>query len=90
MTIWPLLHIDMPPIIPGNVENSVIRSETWQKVQRDGIISFLSKPSLNAKQFNISELEYDYLKTFSYISPHQIIPQPAFLLPPQNGLATPI
>jgi hypothetical protein len=58
----------MPPIIPGNMENTIIRSETWQKVQRDGIVSFFSKSSLIAKQFDMSELEYDYLKTFNCIS----------------------
>lgn len=54
----------MPPLIPGNSENGLIRSEIWQKIQREGIVSFLSKPSLTVREFGVEELEYDYLKSF--------------------------
>ena len=59
--------IDMPPLIPGNSDNGLVRSEIWQKIQREGIVSFLSKPSLTVREFGVEELEYDYLKNFRYL-----------------------
>ena len=68
LTIWPLLFLDVPVLVPGNTENAIIRSELWYKIQAEGVIACLSKPNTATKQFNMKELEYNYLVTYKSTS----------------------
>lgn len=65
MTVWPLLFIDMPRFIPGHLDSTIARLEVWNKLQSEGVVAFLSKPTYIVKQFDMKELEFDYLKNFA-------------------------
>ncbi|KAJ3301248.1 hypothetical protein HDV03_001167 [Kappamyces sp. JEL0829] len=71
LSLWPLLFLELPPLVPGNVESSLARSSAWQKIQTEGVVSFLSRASLQVKRFDMQELEFHYLKVHSRLNPSQ-------------------
>ena len=69
--MYPLLFVDLPPFIPGHFDSSLIRSEICQRLQKEGVIGFLSKigTGMTSKRFDMKELEFNYLKDYVKLVP---------------------
>jgi hypothetical protein len=65
MSVYPLLHVNMPEYVPGMPEVQAQRNDYIRALETGGLVNFLTNSSLQFRAFDVEEVDYNYCRMVS-------------------------